>query len=126
MMNEVQENDLERDIREMSALGRTRDVTHLCFHMCDYDSIQTIEEYPEITGIVAIVDKYFFIKNRHLVDRHIEDDLPSDIKELLCGELMESHFEISYPMDIFFEKIKETGLLYMGDDENLHYYMSLK
>ena len=126
MMSEVQENALERDMREMSAFGRSKAVTHLCFHMCDYDSLETIAFYPKIVGIVAIVDKDFFVKNRHLDDRHIEDDLPPDIKELLCGELMESHFEISYPMNIFFERIKETSLLYMGDDEKLHHYMNLK
>jgi len=122
----IPENVIERDIVAMSSLGKARSITHLCFYMNDYDSIQTINYFSKIRGIVAVVDKEFFLKNHCLDDRHINYNLPADISNLLGGELMESHFEVLEPMKTFFAKLDKTGMLYMGTHHRLQYFQRKK
>lgn len=122
----IPENAVERDIRAMSSLCKARPITHLCFHMNDYDSIETMNYCSEVRGIVAVVDKDFFIKNHHLDDKHIGFNLPSDILGLLGGELMESHFAVHEPMKNFFAKLTETNMLYLGTHNRLRYFQRKK
>jgi hypothetical protein len=118
------ESAIERDMRAIASSDREREITHLCFYLYDYDSLEMIDRYKEIRGALAVVEKNFFIKNSCIDDRHITNELPNDILNILGGEYMESHFEVLESLEVFFSKIQKTGLLYMGTHNRLWYYQT--
>jgi hypothetical protein len=93
---------------------RGEKISHVCFLLQDYDSCEMLHEYSDLTACLAVVDINFYNKEKRIDDRHIRNELPSKIKELLGGEYQEGHFEVFLPLGEFFVKASDAGLLFLG------------
>lgn len=90
-------------------------VSYLMFLMEDALCQEVVDGFDSITAIAALVSVPYWLANKSIEDTHISVDLPDDIRAMLGGEIMDSHFEVEMDLGIFIQRMSEIGVLYMGN-----------